>query len=600
MNFFAPDILPLSGILILLLLVFGSSGGLMLRFLNLPFRTEGSFASISLSVFLGMVFIIPLFALIWTGCNSIMLLCLPLWAALFFLRGKDSIKPKFHRIRFSRAIIALAVALAVQGLFYYLFFVLSQGNLNGDLQYYANVSANLADSHIETTRVYPESATARMYHYGSAWLTAMVSVIFGANPVYAFCLVSIPILVTVVLYTLIALFDSPLAAVICIIFVPLVVLLLPWMRPAVTNPKLFEILLFTAVFAMLLDSGHRQSALCCLLFCVPFYSSVAPGILTFAFIFGWVERRKILNPASILSAALALLYFVFYALQPSDGLVIKPSPVDWGDVAGSTLQLSAKWTARLVLTLIPTGLILFIRKRNKLDDSTLYKLIYSLGAACIVSALIGSAAKSFIRDGGQIFTNFAEASLPLLVFYILYVSLFEFISSKSARILSMLSMLAFYGACFYFFGSKAFYFPETAHKNDAASYEALLDKINPDEAVFGYYRDYANLGEAYHFFCCTQLYYPLPKLAYFTNKPYSPYCLSVYELPDNLEKIFDDRQHSYLYQFVESGKGDVYDFIKDKKITHIILDSYLPLPSYLEGKVSRIAEIDGNIILKLL
>ena len=103
-----------------------------------------------------------------------------------------------------------------------------------------------------------------------------------------------------------------------------------------------------------------------------------------------------------------------------------------------------------------------------------------------------------------------------------------------------------------------------------------------------------------HFYGCTQLYYPLPKLAYFTNKPYSPYCLSVYELPDSLEKIYDDRQYSYLYQFVEAGKGDIYDFIKAKKLTHIILDCYLPLPSYLEGKVSRIAEIDGNLVFKLL
>lgn len=386
------------------------------------------------TMIIGTTTVVPVFAIIWTRGNSIMWLAIILWIvyAIFLRKGEmesDSSKKSIPLVSFS-AVVVLLVGIFASS--YYMFFVRAGGELCGDFLYYGNASCVMMHEHVETASFaslfhYPEP-----YHYGELWLTVLCSTIFGLKPIFVLLLVSYPLFCFMLILGVAALckeltqmhnIQALVLGVCLLFFMPVVSLLIPWMRTPIASPKNLVILVFLVWGMLMLLKRDFPKAFVAFCMLVPFYSTVAPGVLTFVFLLSIVLQckesggwKRLWNKYAVITVCLAISFGVFYLVQKKSPIEEPVRYLYEGNWTVNALSFAAKRSLRYLILLLPTAFILLYYTRKKRYNSGIWKGFGCLVASILVSCLIGGFMREISRDGGQITTNYVENVISVVCF----------------------------------------------------------------------------------------------------------------------------------------------------------------------------------------
>lgn len=575
---------------------------------------------------LGLVSVLPIFALIITRGRSILFIALALLVIYCICNRKTSKHPFEYRKKYGNA--TLIVTYALLGIFcylftYWLFFVHTGGNIFCDQYFYANVSANLIDSHTECTDLVNANSMANPYHYGDLWLTAFGVRLFEGNAVFMLICISYSIFLyltlTAAINTISKLFkENGLLPIIIyafafLFFTPIVSFFYPWGDTINVSKYLVLSFFFWTTAGYLLDRDYESAAFCSLL-SIPFYSTVAPGVLVFTFLLGWATSEKkgtfkrLLNKSSILSVAVFLAYCIFYLLNKAPG-ADETVTVQPGNIWTNTILFTIKRSLRIIILMIPSfvALLFLYHHTNKKYPKEYLRITLIILISVIISNTISGFIRNFHIDGGQIATNYYTTAGWIFI-YISFLTAMNIAiqgirtKRKERSAISLCSIITLlYVGYFFLTQHSTFSFRETSEEETEAY--ALLKKEfeGKKDLTFGYFRNY-EIDENHN----TQktrsyMFFPMERIALVkSDGKYFAHCLSSLDLPDDTQPIWDDHKGTGIYHYCEthpeiSDEQCIGEYIMATNIDYIIIENGATLPKFLEEKVKRICSYDGNI-----
>jgi hypothetical protein len=572
------------------------------------------------TMIIGTTTVVPVFAIIWTRGNSIMWLAIILWIvyAIFLRKGEmesDSSKKSIPLFSFS-AVVVLLVGIFASS--YYMFFVRAGGELCGDFLYYGNASCVMMHEHVETASFaslfhYPEP-----YHYGELWLTVLCSTIFGLKPIFVLLLVSYPLFCFMLILGVAALckeltqmhdIQALVLGVCLLFFMPVVSLLIPWMRTPIASPKNLVILVFLVWGMLMLLKRDFPKAFVAFCMLVPFYSTVAPGVLTFVFLLSIVLQckesggwKRLWNKYAVITVCLAISFGVFYLVQKKSPIEEPVRYLYEGNWTVNALSFAAKRSLRYLILLLPTAFILLYYTRKKRYNSGIWKGFGCLVASILVSCLIGGFMREISRDGGQITTNYVENMLFIVCFCAMV-----FVVFKVAEKLHQFPKWMF---CFLFLlypllEGKASIADNNNYPVGNSGVEKffltreLLELKNRDVKSAEFRPPLNEKGEInWH-----QAFPIMPHIL--KSGYYAPYNFSELDLPKDYPAVLDDSHHHAFWQYVyfQKGKGtfvsneqSMLDFVKDMGIEYIIVNQGTYLPTIFVKKTTLVTKSDGDTL----
>ena len=623
MDIFQPNIL-----LYLLISLSGIIGiyvvGRLLLAIFPEWEGRDEYSNVFNSYMLGTLSVISLFAIIWSRGNSIFLLYALLILLYIWWRKNDNKSNNVLNYRKEWILLGISIVLfsVLYGLFYYLFFVRSNGAIFTDLLYYADSSHEIYKYHHESL-LRNTISIAEPYHWGEHWLNALVANIWGKNYLYTLMLFTYPFYMLLCIwgFATIAAANEKLPLSICLLVGVLGIfywnlssLLTPWHGSSLFNsPKNF-IMISCILWGITLIQRNRisQAAVALLVTC-SMYSTLIPGILTLVVLLSWmyyyemhVSWKEILfNKYAIGAVFVAVCILLFYFLQPS--VIEKEMILKHGNAyIIDALAFVTKRIARPIASLAPLSLLLyFIYYRKRKEEWYRYLLlVFGVLISSIVAIFMGGVVRQIEIDGGQIATNYYE-QICFLFCYTGLIYLFTWCYDKYGKMLIVVlpMVLAFYiGYAVYKIDENINLVSELRKANEIETYSEIMAYFqeNPVSSV-GYIRNYdipenKNTHKSRH-----DLFYPMTKLTHIMPQGYyRPYCLSVFDLPEDLDPLWNDSQASDLYQYAihqEEGMSQeqvLLNFIQDKQINYIVVEKDATLPEFLESHSTLVAECNGD------
>jgi hypothetical protein len=588
------------------------------------------------SLIIGFVVLISLFAIIWTKGNSIFLSSILIIGFYFLIRKKKyRNKKKIFYIKFSKK--ELVIFLSVFVLFilfffisYYLFFIRSKGEFYCDHIFYANVSNVLSTSHVENSSLFVGETNAGMYHFSELWFTVFLSKIFGANFLYVFLLVVSSYFASMIVLGGFSIakiyfkgFVLPiLLGTTLLFFRPIVAIVIPFINPLALNSKLFVITAFLLFATLQYLRKNTLTAFIFLFLLVPFYSTISPGVLSGLFFLTLCleiykkgfQLKAFFNSYTLVCVSVFLFFVLFYLAQPfifqheasSKMVLLYDHPLK------RTLMFIINRSARVFVLLLPISLILcFIHFRIKDKNTSQYwiaLLFVVLGV--VISSVVGGVAANFVLDGGQICTNFTDTVVIVVIYTILLYAL-SFFNERKVLLIGIFFLLV-YSVMFFYKGLSSFYpiGENNQNEKECKFYAEIKNEIfaqnNPQ---FAYYRNYEIAEHHNSQYTRLMMILPLSKMPHVLYSGYyAPYCLSVFDIPQNIDSRFDEREKSDFWKFVHAKRkmnptvsldDCALNFIKIKDIKYIILEKYANVPNYLLSNAFLLNEYDGNRIYKI-
>ena len=545
-----------------------SDNDLFIRFLNL--------------IMVGITIVIPVFAIIWSKGNSVMWLAILLWI-FFFIKHCPS-KEMSRNLKIKRAltldyILILVVSCIIYFAFYAVFFIRGAGSFFFDFQFYGNAIVHMLDTHSESVNFLGIMPIPSMYHYGELWISAFIASIFSLKPIYVLILITYPLCAFLCVIGMAsickAIMKTPnwvslIVGIGILFFIPL---------PSIGSygalvdvPKKTIMALFVIWSVANYLNKNKLIALVSILMSVPFYSTIAPGILMFCFCFEVYEQSKdgirwksIFNIYTMVTMLVAVLYVLFYSIQITLPYSESHEFLYEGSWLLNSLIFLLKRTARFVIEIIPICLILFlIRRKCEKEDLCLWMVVtICLFVSVIVSSAVGGVMKQVSRDGGQIFTNYMMATLNIFLYSaILYLIRILLNSHKNIQSL-LLVIISICCTSYYMFARlDTQIYPLADKQYNERQYNILNEKIKEDNPIIG------------GFYLNGKRYFSLPEYDMMPNITksgfFSPFDLSCLHVSDNVPKVLDDSHSRALYQFVQIQKKEETYVSDEQSITEFI------------------------------
>jgi hypothetical protein len=512
--------------------------------------------------------------------------------------------------------------------FYYVFFVRSAGTFFFDNYYYGNAVAYLLDTHSEAANFQGLFPVVSAYHYGELWLGALIVRLFGVKPIYALILCAYPIFAVLCMIGMSsickAIAKTPDWVAAIAGFGTL--FLTPW--PSLLNygqlagaPKGLVMASFVILGAATFMDKNRILSFVILLLSVPFYSTIAPGILTFCFCFAvyefsrqGFEWKSFLNSYTLLTLLIAVFYCLFYLLQVSLPYSEPRVFLYDGCWIHNALLFFIRRTGGFLVGSSPVLVLLFFAsvKVDREERQQWIVLLVCFFISVMSSSLVGGVMKQVSRDGGQIFTNYMSAT-TIVVFYsaLLYVcqSVCSWLS-PCRRIIGQTSLSIFallislFSLCHFLYIHKTsdIVYPIADKKRNEQQYDTLKDSFDGKKPIFG---SFFLKGERFHF-KDGSLLFMMPNVL--LDGVIINYDLSCLHVPETLPRVLNDSHGMALYQYVQiqkrqgtyiSDEQSIIDFIKEKHIEYLIVQNIDEIPEQYRRDAERIVLFDNEIIYQI-
>lgn len=620
--FFCPNVFLYAAIVVVAFLSMLMVGGGCVKLLPELYFGKNPLANVFVCLMTGYIAIVALFAIIVSRCNSVMLLSavIVVYYVLFIRNksGREENKRVIDKDLIKFSVLSIGLLLLIFFVCYYIFFIRSNGAIWCDFTFYSNVSCHLVKNHCENAELYSNMCNATRYHWGDLWLTSLFGSLFKANYLYVLLLVTYPCLTLIcivggcsVLYGLTNRMALSIILGMGVLFaVPLLTIVIQWFSPVVIGSKLIVIYCFVVLSLLFYCNGRLKLSYISLLLLVPFYSTVAPGILTMVCVLSIIEERSkgekwlqcVFNRVVLLSILVAVFYVVFYILQGIGG--DKHLDFLYDDYVRNTVGFVIKRSCR-ALVLIPCviGLCYLVKTNNDKESVSALYWIVAVLFGVVVSSIVGGCVKQVMLDGGQITTNYTEPVINITCWFMAVFLFSKIFPGKYVGLFALATAIV-YVLLFILSAGEGVYVRDNRVYSDEEidRIEAFRKEVYSNECAFGYYRNY-NISENFN----TQksrinMFYPadmMPHLVY--NGFYAPYCLSALDIPDNLEPRWNEKQKSELYKYMEQMKKDglfsnedelIMSFIYDKNVEFIVVENGCDLPDYLDGNVALV--YDGS------
>ena len=535
---------------------------------------------------------------------------------LYKKKSEHKYKLTFTKSELFTLVSVYALFLGLFAFSYYLFFVRGGGNLFEDFMFYANASKVLSASHIESTNLFVDQISPNIYHYGELWFNSLWANLFAANHLHVLVLVTNSYLCSLIILAAISLVQHYLKskliiafflAILLLIFNPIITFAVSYQLPIATHPKFFVIAIFTLFAVLQFVKGEKFLSFCILLLLIPFNSLLAPGILSGLFFFTIIHKirekgftfNSFVNKHTVFLLTILLFFVIFYGLRSylSDNH-FEATPIR-GDVIKYSLEAIARGLFYTVVRVIPAVIILWFLKRRKNQNTTIYfDMIIAGVIGGIFSAIAGGLFSNYHIDGLQISTNYNGVVIGIIIF----TCLLFLLSKIDIRIVWIVSITLLIINSFVL--STDIYIKSDTTKAEIEFYKQVQSRFKQNKPInFGYIRNYEleqNINSPY---TRIRMIFPLKKLALILpDGYYAPYCLSVFEIPENTVPKFDERKDAYLWKFAEKKKlsGEfktteitITNFIKEKNINYIVVEKQALTPNYL-SKAKLIKDFDGT------
>ena len=629
MDIFLPNIFQYYLVALLVLICLYGIGRLIVQ-LYPEWKGENELSNTFTCYVIGSIMQIGTFALIWTRGNSIYLL-LPITIVLY-LWWRKSDQPYKPQLDFKKECIyfgvSIAIFTAIYALFYYLLFVRSNGDIFFDLIYYEDSSRELITYHHESI-FRDDISIAQPYHWHEHWLTAIVTYIFSLNYLYVLCLVTYPFFLMLCICGFAAHSSHYKSIPIClcfclgllgIVFWNISSLLTPWHGEAMINlPKSYIILSGALWVTMLLVQNRISLVIISLIMMCAIYSSLIPGVLTLTVLWSWVyyaHQKKslsqtVFNKYAIGAVVVAIFIIIFYGLQPKvleTDLIFKHGD-NW---VKDAMMFIVKRIARPIAIMAPIfclSYLIYFRKNRQYWSQYVWVSV-SILISCVAAITIGAFVRQIQIDGGQIANNYYENICKLYVFCSL-IGILAYLCAKINKAyfyvtIPLLTIL--------------YSLHVVAHVNDNLNivkgeisieeqeqYRIIKDHISSHPVLAtGYVRNYnvpenKNTHKSRH-----DLVFPMVKLAHvIPDGYYRPYCLSVFDVPEDLDPLWNDSQESNLFQFSRKYEASletdeiISKFVRAYGINYIVVEKDAELPACFDDNSQLVAAFDGDRLYEI-
>lgn len=598
-------------------------------------ESDNPFLTTLNSYLMGVLLLSSSFAIIWTAGKTILWL-VPVIFLLYWTWNKSHIS-KISSVDYSLRkeffclCYTLILYVVVSALVYFFSFIYSGGHVWGDHVFYANTIHEMFTSHIETFGRF-EKATP--YHYGDLWWGGLISAIIPVNRVYMLCLIVYPFFGMLVALGINALterfvtFNSLasglfyfLSGILILFFWNLSSVFIPWQYvPIFAMPKLYIVVTFILWSVNHIFNKKLDKAFFSLLMLVPIYSPVCAGILTLVCLssvyFQWREKglewHIVFNKYVVGAIFVACLFVLFYLFQPKDNTSLVRIVND-GSVVTSILYYTIKrifrpfaWTAPWIAVL--SFLLCKHNKRDLVRDITYLWMISLL--SCLVSILVAGLVRLYVIDGGQIATNFYEPITCCMCAIIAIYLLCLLWKRYSVSVDCLLSGLLIFYLCSFTWlikNDETNFLYRSFDEREVAVYSALLRQVEATPILAsGYFRNYS-LPENHNTY---KMRYDLSIFCNFCNSYIltqdgyvHPYCLSAFEIPDDGDKLYWDKDKSDLVRYkAKQIYNNVYSndeqclsqFILDKSINYIFVEKGAQLPDFLQTDFHKVLDYNED------
>ena len=608
----------------------------------------------------GLIIITTIYALFVTSGRSIYIVSAFLLVVVGLISLiKPNLKKFLQQIRGIEArqltISIVLLCLVFSYAFYFLIYY-SEGGTVPDYVFYSNACYLLNSSGVENPisaylGLSPNTAPYH-YHYTQIWLCALVAKTFGLKYYHVLVLVVFSILQIIILVGMAA-FLSKIKALNSNIytryFYSLLILLIAPITIANSGfeflhyyhfksffdyPKLGEIYVLYILAILYLADNKYVFALLSILFLVPFYTTVTPGILagsTFVLSF-LIIKKKIKYKSGIVSLSLILIVFIltigFYKIfVPSNA----PGGVFNSDVNLFThLNIDVIWESvrimgKLIISLIPTLAvliitILYLLKYKKLEISAnklnLGFLISIFGFSGLVfSSITAAFIRPFNHDSQQILYNFIDPLLAIILF-LLIVFFLKTIRNKFLKICTTSLLLLILVVNTIHFSTGMFFIGNNYYSADRKEFQTKVLMSIDDNLPIAFIKDYSRFDITKNpHILLPYMDLPFSELIHL-NGYYTPYCISILDIPENaFTQIkqnrgvsFDFRHFSSFGIFVNDQKRNTsftnldqskIDFIKRKKIGYIIIETGAPIPKSFDPYIDKKIISEDYIFIQL-
>lgn len=626
MEFYLPIVAQYASILIassLVLFLIGRS----IIFLLPEWRDKNNaYQTVLNSFLLGYTVVIPLFAIIWSRANTIFWLAVVLWL-FYLLWWRQPQKPHVAiDWRSEGHTLGLSLLLLLSGfaLLYYFCFVRSEGQIFSDQIYASNLAHSILSYHNEAYYRTAESI-AQTYHWGDSWTTALWSFVFGAKPIYVLYGVTYPFLLAMCILGVMAIakgMPNALPVVLCLIFGVLYFFqynitskLTPWgCGGNISGLKDYLMIVFSVWGASYIIKGMYAPGFFALLMLVVYYSPLAAGVLTLVCLLSCfmpdrpkLSFRQLFNPFVIGAIVLTLCYGLFYALQPdifTEGAFTRHANHSnmW------ILGFIVKRICRPIAGMTPIALVLglYLYKTNIIIWHKYVVIYICILASCFIACVVGGCATKFEINAGQIATNFYSTFSHLFVFLSLIYLLSELARKYKVVVYILIVVMGIaYPARFFCTGAKSSMFPiEPMSQSEKAAYITLQQIFETRQVhQMGYLRNYTLPENRNNPKTEYDLYFPMDRLVHILPNGYHPYCLSAYDMTEDMNPKWVDMSECELWQYGAkrqiaqpdiSNEVIISEFITLTDINYIFVETGARLPEFLQERFNLIFDYEGN------
>jgi len=567
---------------------------------------------------LGVVSIIALYAIYWTMFKTIYLLAVCILVVMYFSERYKHVVAKRHSINWKTIFFTYILFSLMFFIAYYVFFLRTNGWTFNDHNIYANLSGILTVKRVENTSLMSMNEKNTMYHYSDLWLTSLLSNTFRLNHLHVLLQITYPFIASIVMYGAFSLsnlkikniYISLIFGVIILIVKPFITLFIPYSDTILANPKLLIIPAIGLFSYFQIINRNYYLASLILLLLVPFYSAIAPGVLSIVFAAGFILNiqkesnifNALINKFTISSIIVFALFALFYIINTNSSENLS---ILYENHTNRGFLFLIKKSARVLLLMLPPfTLLLILRKFNKTINTSIIFIMIIVFIGGLTSVLTASIFALYVLDGYQIYTNYADTIINIVIL-LFYLELAALIKNKFTYLLSIV-LLTIYSTTFF---SWVYQKENIIYSNkELDNYKRLQTEFNKNTFnTFAYFRNYSIKKNANNQNTRLYIYPPLQKLSHIIPTGiYNPVCLSVFDIPNNTEPRFDERKISDFWinssALLKEGKHMSECFMKyivDKKINYIIVEETAILPDTILNHSHLFCEIDGNKIFKI-
>jgi len=578
-------------------------------------------------LFSGYVFLISFFAILWTSGNSVFLFSLILLIIYcyehFYIR-KESFKIKLQKIKiieFPQIGILFLFTIIFFSLSYYVFFNNGVGNIWCDYPVYATISHNIEHTHIEGPSVFIQTIITDKYHYADIWTNVFFSFLFNENYLHIYLLVVITLFAVLIFQGGIAIaqvvgienrFLILVFGILLIIIHPFIPFFNKFYWAFIDLPKLGGLYIFFIASGLLfIQKKYFLSALV-LYFLIAFYTPVAPGIIGGLFavilIVNYKNKFKLIN-RYILYAVTAIIFYVIFYFLLNKGTIASGNPSDhslsWAlffIIKKSVIYIISFLLSLILLLIIGSIFKPHLDKTFKFNISFLSLIVFVL-AGLLSSAIMAGLYSMISIEGSQLLKVFVFPVFSI-IYYIFIIILTKQIPLLPAKVFSAIILMGFILISLY--NNSASYLGGGNYdweQINTESYYNIKNLIRNDNNEFAYIRKYPEKNDSFRHLYRIFIFPPMHKIIHFKGF-YNPYCISVYDIPDNVPWEYDDRHLSPFYQFVENQKVNnnfssiiesQIDFIRKYNIGYIIVEKNASIsPSLLDITDKELIDNRGN------